>query len=290
MMARGICEEDVEPAGFLFDNGPTRLTKRSQPAPIPPLQAAWMRARLAARFPEHFLPGRITRLIPRKSEYARLQALEDAWLRDASRLCGRGYGDPIWSLFQRCPEYAEVASRYGAPYRVVDNINSAESVELLRSWRPDFIVSLGDRIIREQVLAIPTAGVLNGHSSLLPRFRGSATEFWQLAHGEKETGVTIHFMSPNVDEGAIVTQERWPIPPGTNHWQLRTVSTFLRLPVWRRAIRLACAGEKGIAQSRSNEPTFGRPDLRNFYDYYIAGRTLQSSIGIRAGHQPSTEV
>jgi hypothetical protein len=275
MVSRGICEEDIEPVGFLLDSGPIRLTKRSQSAPIPPLRGAWMRARLAARFPRQFLPGKITKFMPHQDDYVRLQALEDAWLRGVNGLCGGQYREAIGSVFQRCLEYPEVAARYGAPYRTVDNINSPESVELLRSWRPDFIVSLGDRIIREQVLAVPTVGVLNGHSSLLPNFRGTATEFWQLAYGEKETGVTVHFMSPKVDEGAIVLQEKWPIPPGADHWQLRTISQFLRLPAWRRALRLACAGERGVVQSPGNEPTFGRPSLQNLYDYYVEGKTLR---------------
>jgi folate-dependent phosphoribosylglycinamide formyltransferase PurN len=112
-------------------------------------------------------------------------------------------------------------------------------------------------------------GALNAHASLLPAYRGTTTEFWQLAHGERETGVTIQRMAPRVDEGNIVVQERWPIPPGVTHWQLRRASLFLRIPAWRKAIRLVAEGHRGTPQGRDSRPTFRQPDLIALHSYYI---------------------
>lgn len=49
-------------------------------------------------------------------------------------------------------------------------------------------------------------GILNLHPSLLPEYRGGNPYSRVIMAGEKETGVTIHFMSENFDEGDIVAQ------------------------------------------------------------------------------------
>lgn len=56
-------------------------------------------------------------------------------------------------------------------------------------------------------------GILNVHPSLLPLYRGGNPYSRVIMNGENETGVTIHFMSENFDEGDIVRQEVCPIEP-----------------------------------------------------------------------------
>jgi methionyl-tRNA formyltransferase len=38
--------------------------------------------------------------------------------------------------------------------------------------------------------------------------------FWQMYHGERQVGVTIHTMAARVDEGRALLQEQLPIVPG----------------------------------------------------------------------------
>ncbi len=49
-------------------------------------------------------------------------------------------------------------------------------------------------LLRENVLALAQKGAVNLHGSLLPRYRGRAPVNWQLLHGEREGGVTLHHM------------------------------------------------------------------------------------------------
>ena len=151
----------------------------------------------------------------------------------------------------------------------VDDANGQQSLELLQTLRPDLIIGLGTRILKPAVLAIPPMGILNGHSSLLPNYRGGTTEFWQLVHGARETGVTIHFMTERVDEGNIVVRGEWPIYPGADHYGLRILSQFGRIPLWRRAIRSVCRGETGTPQTEAMTPTFRHPDCERLYRWYV---------------------
>ena len=61
------------------------------------------------------------------------------------------------------------------------------------------------RLTRHVLDAFP-AGSYNLHPSLLPRFRGPAPLFWQLREGATQTGITLHRLTPALDDGPIVAQ------------------------------------------------------------------------------------
>lgn len=66
-------------------------------------------------------------------------------------------------------------------------------------------------LLKESVLALAQKSAVNLHGSLLPRYRGRAPVNWQLLHGEREGGVTLHYMVKRADAGDIVDQEPFAI-------------------------------------------------------------------------------
>ncbi len=78
------------------------------------------------------------------------------------------------------------------------------------------IVTAYGRILTHEMLAIPSVGFLNVHASLLPRHRGAAPVNWALIRGDQETGVTIMWVTYEVDTGPLFLQERVPILPDDN--------------------------------------------------------------------------
>ncbi len=54
---------------------------------------------------------------------------------------------------------------------------------------------------------------LNVHPSLLPRWRGPAPVERAIMAGDRETGVTVHRTTPQLDSGPIAAQRRFPIGP-----------------------------------------------------------------------------
>lgn len=168
--------------------------------------------------------------------------------------------------------FEEVVRKHSLPVVSVASLNAPEAVHGLRRDAPDVILGLGTRILKPEVLATARIGVLNAHSSLLPEYRGGATEFWQLVGGETETGVTIHWMHTQVDSGEICLQGRWPIPKGANHHQLRLMSLFYRLELWREVVQALIDGKvMRQPQGPSHTPTFRRPTLDQQYDFYCRG-------------------
>jgi len=52
----------------------------------------------------------------------------------------------------------------------------------------------------------------NLHFSLLPKYRGCHTNFFQIFNGEKFSGVTLHQINNGIDTGDIISQYRFKIP------------------------------------------------------------------------------
>jgi methionyl-tRNA formyltransferase len=107
-----------------------------------------------------------------------------------------------------------LAKGHSIPVYTPESVNTAEWVNRIRAWNPDLIFSFYYRnMIKEEILAIPCLGAFNMHGSLLPKYRGRVPINWAVLHGEKEAGVTLHYMVKRADAGDIVDQEAVHISP-----------------------------------------------------------------------------
>lgn len=61
---------------------------------------------------------------------------------------------------------------------------------------------------------------INIHPSLLPDFKGLGAVERALKSGVAETGVTVHYVTEEVDAGPVIRQERVPIRAGDTHQTL----------------------------------------------------------------------
>ena len=81
----------------------------------------------------------------------------------------------------------------------------------MRGAQADLGVIYGTNIIRESVFRIPRLGSINLHQGLAPFYRGGPPVFWELYNGEREVGLTVHFVAAKVDTGEILLQETVPL-------------------------------------------------------------------------------
>lgn len=85
------------------------------------------------------------------------------------------------------------------------DLSDSRVIDALRQCRPDLIVSaFYPRRITEAVLSL--APGINVHPSALPKWRGPDPSYWVIRSCETETAITIHRLSPALDEGAILEQ------------------------------------------------------------------------------------
>jgi methionyl-tRNA formyltransferase len=112
------------------------------------------------------------------------------------------------------PPVKEIASTFSSniPIFQPEKASAPEFASLLKPLEADlFVVVAYGEIIKKNLLEMPTFGCINIHASLLPKFRGAAPIQRSLIAGEKETGITIIEMSPQMDAGDILAIEAIPI-------------------------------------------------------------------------------
>ncbi len=111
---------------------------------------------------------------------------------------------------------AELAESRGIPVYMPDNLD-AEATAKIASIRPAVIYSFYYRhLIPDSVLDLASVGAFNLHGSLLPAYRGRAPVNWMLVNGEREAGVTLHYMVARADAGDIVGQRAVAIDDSDN--------------------------------------------------------------------------
>ncbi len=94
------------------------------------------------------------------------------------------------------------------------SLKPASEIEKLKQANADiFIVVAYGLILSQAVLDLPPFGCINGHASLLPRWRGAAPIQRAIEAGDKETGITAMQMESGLDTGPILHQRSTQIAP-----------------------------------------------------------------------------
>jgi methionyl-tRNA formyltransferase len=100
-------------------------------------------------------------------------------------------------------------------------VNAPEVQSRLASQAADLLVVCDyGEILRPETLATTRLGGINLHGSLLPKYRGAAPVQWAILRGESETGNSIIQMTPGLDAGPLLAQQRTPIDPDEDAAQL----------------------------------------------------------------------
>lgn len=90
---------------------------------------------------------------------------------------------------------------------------------LLRDKKIDFVVLAGFLArVPDCILHAYPNKIINIHPSLLPKFGGKGmygdrVHEAVVAAGEKESGITIHYLNERFDEGEIIVQYKCPVLP-----------------------------------------------------------------------------
>lgn len=94
--------------------------------------------------------------------------------------------------------------------KVIDYDNSLKEPDFLKQIKalePDIaVVCSYNKLFPKEFLEVVKDGFINVHPSLLPEYRGGNPYSHVIINGEKESGVTLHFMDERFDTGDIISQ------------------------------------------------------------------------------------
>jgi len=154
------------------------------------------------------------------------------------------------------PPTARVATQYALEVLQPPSLRDPALAARLRELGPDLIVAVAfGRLIPPEVLAIPPLGGINLHPSLLPRHRGAAPIPRAIAAGETETGLTVLYLSEELDAGDMILQRAVPILPDDTSATLEGRLAREGADLLVEAIRLLDAGRAPRQPQDSSKAT-----------------------------------
>src|SRR5690554_3864936 len=91
----------------------------------------------------------------------------------------------------------------------------ADLQQLIDGYQPDLVVLAGFmRILTPAITRHYHGRMLNIHPSLLPKYKGVNTHQRALDAGDEEHGVSVHFVTEELEGGPVVLQARVPVFAG----------------------------------------------------------------------------
>lgn len=150
-----------------------------------------------------------------------------------------GSGTNAEKIFERFAQHTEVnvsmlltnnpkagvidrAARFNVPVKIFDKstfLHSDHVLQWLQQAETDFIVLAGFLLkVPQNLIQTYADRIINIHPALLPSYGGKGMYGMHvhravIAAGEPATGITIHLVNENYDEGKIIFQASCPVNP-----------------------------------------------------------------------------
>jgi methionyl-tRNA formyltransferase len=121
---------------------------------------------------------------------------------------------------------------------------------MLRGYEADLAVCTGfPWLIPAEAIETVPQGIVNGHPSPLPRYRGPYPIAWQVQNGETEIDMTYHLMDAKFDTGNVLAQGSAALEPEETMESLIPKLEGLSVELLPKALARLEAGDRGDVQS-----------------------------------------
>lgn len=135
-----------------------------------------------------------------------------------------------------------------------------EVIDKIKEVNPDLIVVVAyGKILPKEIIDIPKYGIINVHSSLLPKYRGASPIHSAILNGDKESGVSIMYIEEGLDSGDVILKETCEITEddtlGTLHDRLKELGAI----GLEKALKLIEAEEVKAEKQDDSKATFVKP-------------------------------
>jgi methionyl-tRNA formyltransferase len=115
--------------------------------------------------------------------------------------------EPVWTdSFINWAEENGISFVKSGHYKDISGVKNED-------WKTDLVFSVFyDKIIKQWFISRCNR-ILNLHNGPLPRYRGVSPINWALKNNETKHGVTIHEITPGIDDGPVIAQLEYSIYP-----------------------------------------------------------------------------
>lgn len=125
----------------------------------------------------------------------------------------------------------------------------ADLQQLIDGFQPDVVVLAGFmRILTAEFTQHYHGRMLNIHPSLLPKYRGINTHQRALDNGDKEHGVSVHFVTEELDGGPVILQARVPVFEGDEASDLQQRVHAQEHRIYPLVVQWLCSGRLKLTE------------------------------------------
>ena len=189
---------------------------------------------------------------------------EDHCLR---ALCEADLSAEVRVVVGNHPGLESVAGEYGVPFHDVgDDAGVPDEdrlLELLDDYDVDVVVlARYMRILSPDVVFRYPGRIINVHPSLLPAFPGAQAYRQAVEAGVRVAGVTAHYVTTDLDQGPILTQRAFDLPPDATVEDVKARGQPLEAEALVTAVRAHLAGDVTVQRGSvqvAGEHQFGMP-------------------------------
>lgn len=127
----------------------------------------------------------------------------------------------------------------------------AALAETIDQYRPDLVILAGFmRILTPGFVKHYLGRLFNIHPSLLPKYPGLNTHQRALDAGDSEHGVTVHFVTPQLDGGPAVLQGRIAVRPGDTAQSLQERIHKVEHQIYPKVVQWFCENRLELRDDR----------------------------------------
>jgi phosphoribosylglycinamide formyltransferase-1 len=148
----------------------------------------------------------------------------------------------------------EFARKHGIPTEVIDHtkfpsreiFDNAMDVAL-NAANVEIVALAGFmRLLSSRFVESWRGRMINIHPSLLPAYKGLHTHKRAIEAGEDFHGCTVHFVTPELDDGPTILQAKVPVMPGDTEDALAARVLEQEHKIYPQALRLVAEGKAKI--------------------------------------------
>ncbi|MGG9998555.1 methionyl-tRNA formyltransferase [Pseudovibrio ascidiaceicola] len=153
----------------------------------------------------------------------------------------------------------EAAESLGIPVFTPTSLKSEEEQERFRSFEADVAVVVAYGLLLPKAILEGTEhGCLNGHASLLPRWRGAAPINRAIMAGDKASGIQVMQMEEGLDTGPVCMSETVAITPDMTAGELHDRLSALGGDLMMRALSALSRGGLGSTPQPEEGVTYAK--------------------------------
>lgn len=150
------------------------------------------------------------------------------------------------------PATKQFAIEKNIPVYQPRTLRDGEAMKIIEGLNPDVIVVVAyGKILPKEILEYPKYKCVNGHASLLPKYRGASPIQWAIVCGETETGITTMLMDEGMDTGDILEIQTVKIGEEETAQELFERLSYVSAELMVRTLKGLEAGE--ITPKKQNE-------------------------------------